>query len=129
MRVSINKIHWNKLETIELYLRLYVHGWSTSDNWQDAIDSNKDDVYSCPREHGHIMTIDKSFAWTLADRLSNAIKHKSEIEMEYLLEDTLMLYATFKRHRDEYPELCDLIKGIYRACKQKEDKSGETTTL
>ena len=105
----INRIDWEKLDDIELDLRWYVHD-------KDCLG----DIYDCPRDHGHKMTIDKSFAWTLADRLKKIIEEKSEIEMEKLLNETLLMYATFKRHKDEYPDLYYLAKGIYRACHQKE---------
>lgn len=116
--MSINKINWNKLKDIEYMLRLYVHGWDI--DIIDPVETEKDNVYECPRDHGHKMTIDKSFAWTLADRLKKIIDVESEIEMEDLLHETLMLHATFKRHKDEYPELYQMAKGIYRACHQKE---------
>ena len=109
--MSINKINWGKLREIEIDLRWYVHD-------KDCIG----DIYDCPKDHGHKMSIDKSFAWTLADRLKTVIDMESEIEMEDLLKETLMMYATFKRHKDEYPELYQLAKGIYRACHQKENK-------
>ena len=114
----LRKIDWDRLSTIELYLRLYVHGWDI--DLFDPIESEKDDVYICPRDHGHPMTIDKSFAWTLADRLKNIIEIKDEKLMEDLLKETLMMYATFKRHKEEYPQLVQLAKDIYRACNSKE---------
>lgn len=107
--ISINKINWDKLKEIEIDLRWYAHG-------KDCIG----DLYDCPREHGHKMSIDKSFAWTLADRLYRITKTECELDMEDLLKETLMMYATFKRHKDEYPELFQMAKSIYRACHQKE---------
>lgn len=104
---SIGKIDWDKLKNIEFSLRVYCHGMC----WN---------VYECPKDHGHKISIDRSFAWTLADRLKNIVGEKDEIGMENLLKETLMMYATFKRHKDEYPELFQMAKDIYRACHQKE---------
>lgn len=105
--LHLNDCHWKTIEELERKIRAYVHGGEC------------EDVYTCPVDHEHRLDLEKSLAWSIADRLKAILKSKSEVEMEDFLKETLMLYATFKRRKGEYPEMTEYIKGIYRACKQK----------
>lgn len=117
---SINKINWDRLRMIEKELREYVHGGCNIYGLPDPSIT----WYDCPDDHGHKVDLAHSFAWTLADRLRNILTTESEIEMEEMLKETLMMYATFKRQKHNHPELFQLAKEIYRACHQKEKNSG-----
>jgi len=108
--MQLLQINWHKLFEIEEKLRVYAHG-------------DCKDVYACPEDHGHVLSLDQSFAWTIADRLLGIIEKRNIEGMTNFLRETLMYYVTLRRYQQssKYPELIQLIKGIHRACHDKED--------
>lgn len=107
------RINWDRLREVEHSLRRYVHGSCSN-------------LYECPEDHGHILSLDQSFAWTIAERLHGIIERGEDTEVQTFLRETLMYYATLKRRQQSsrYPELIHLIKEVYRSCRDKEEGHG-----